>query len=213
MEGILHGMMSDIKEKSRKRAISRSKGYDKKIFHVTELVYCRRKMMLKREHPELQADISVKPQVFSGTVFEKGLQRYVYDYFKDKDLMPRFSFKGRKVVKDYTVVGEADIALVNKDDLKIDTIIEVKNRMFSNQYTDYYVLQLLLYKWLFNARKAYLWCFSHTQKPKEWFIDDKDIIDDDVISLIENEKNPMWKWECDYCEFRNFCPYYNNGGD
>ena len=82
----------------------------------------------------------------------------------------------------------------------------------SNKWKDYYVLQLLFYRWLFDAEHILLWCFSSAASHKEWEISDENSIDDDfVINLIEHPKYPMWDSECKSCKFRKDCPYINGG--
>ena len=214
-ESLLYKMMDFIEENSIKRAKDRNNFHgEDNVFHVSDLVYCRRKQMLMRENPEMSAKVSVQPAVFNGIVFEIGLRQYMQDYFDTTEYIPRFSYKGKKKVGKYTVVGEADVALLKEGSsgLKVDTIIDIKNRVMSNKWKDYYVLQLLFYKWMFNAEHILLWCFSSSASHKEWEISDENSIDDDfVINLIEHPRQPMWDWECKYCKFTKGCPYINGG--
>jgi len=216
-ESLLYKMMDYIEEQSINRAKNRN-NFDEEddtlVFHVSDLVYCRRKQMLMRENPEMSAKVSVLPSVFNGIIFEIGLRQYMQDYFDTTEYIPRFSYKGKKKIGKYTVVGEADVALFSDtpSGLKVDTIIDIKNRVMSNKWKDYYVLQLLFYKWMFNADNILLWCFSSSASHKEWEISNENSIDDDfVINLIEHPRQPMWDWECKYCKFSKDCPYINGG--
>ena len=212
---LLYDMIDFIEDKSVARAKERNNfsGEDN-VFHVSDLVYCRRKQMLMREHPEMSAKVSVKPAVFNGIVFETGLREYMQEFFDTTEYIPRFSYKGKKKIGKYTVVGEADVALFKDTDdgLKIDTIIDIKNKVMGNKYSDNYVLQLLLYKWMFKADNILLWVFSSAASHKEWKIDNS-IDDDFVLNLIEKPKYPMWSWECKYCNFTKDCPYRNGGNN
>lgn len=185
-----------------------------KFLHVTDLVYCRRKMLLQRQNPQLGAEISLKPAPFIGIVFEKGLRPILRDYFKDTNYDVVFSRKGKKVIDGVTIVGEADVVLIKKGHLDTEAVIEIKTRRGGNNYKDYYVLQLLLYQWLFDSKYAYLWSFSQSASPKEWKISQSSYIDDDFVRKLIHEPNqPMWEWECNYCQYRYGCEFAGYKGD
>lgn len=185
--------------------------------HITDLIYCPKKRELAKLYPNLKAEVSLRPAVFHGKCFERGLQEVIRRWARKEGIKVRFNYKGKKRVyfneKVYTIVGEADVVFLNEFDA-IKTIIEVKDKIWNLTASDNYIMQGKLYGWLFDVNDVRLWLFTNRggKGYKEIKLKGEKMTDDEVIVLLDNLLNekrfPFWDWECDYCPFRNVCDKY-----
>lgn len=207
---LVDSVMNFHQEESFKKLLERIKKKD--VVHATDLLYCSKKKQFIHENPEKVKDVFLKPPVIHGKCFEKGLFDIVKKWAKKNDYDVRFWVKGRKELNGIKIVGEADIIIF--EDGEPDKVIEVKHRVFSVEPTEHYLMQARLYGWLFNTREAYLWVFTDKGKTgyMEYDVSDEIFTTDDVKKLLHNylnqDKCPMWDWECKYCQFKDVCGVY-----
>lgn len=217
LEEVMKHEMSSAKSRAKDR-----RRKDDKTIHITDLLYCPKKAEYSKMYPELQAEVSLRPAVFQGKCFERGLSYVVRSWAKDTGRKVKLWHKGKKRLLYngdlYTIVGEADIVILKevkegKDLFKdeIETIIEVKNKVWNLSATDNYILQAKMYGWLFDVSDVRLWLFVNKggRGYKEIVLNDTKMSDDDVLTFLEafllKKKVPLWDWECGYCPYRSVC--------
>jgi hypothetical protein len=184
--------------------------------HLTELLYCPYKKILKQKYPDIQ---NINLDILEGYRFE--------------ELIPRI-FANCKIShnKTYKIKIDNEIIAFTPDFVINDnTVIECKNTSyiyFTKAIDDWliidseniaivpkqYITQLMLYLTLLKLNLGYLFILSNTRinnkLSKVLVIKEvkNQLTIDDVRNIIKEFKEnikPRYEWECKYCQFYNVC--------
>jgi len=161
--------------------------------HVTDLLQCRMKYILRKTFPEV---FEPNPAVTVGRLVHLGLQQLLKEKFgAEVEKTFKREFNG------YTIVGTVDAICGDK-------LIEIKytksngNGLPRNSH----VLQSKIYLWLTGLKEARL-VYLSPYKLLEYPIKEG-ASDEEVAKLIKNWTSPKWgEWECRYCLYAKICPY------
>jgi len=170
--------------------------------HVHDLVRCKHKSELEVLFPE--GSYKLSPVLFLGEAVDEFVKNLVMDYreklFKDlvsttSEVEKKISINGREI----TIIGRPDIIME-------DSVIEVKySRTPEDKPLEHHIAQLKLYMYLTNKKKGILVYF--TPRGLREFIIEEEIDEEYVQELVNNWKTPRYDWECQYCNYREICPY------
>ncbi len=170
--------------------------------HVHDLVRCKHKSELEVLFPE--GSYKLSPVLFLGEAVDEFVKNLVLNYKEKlfKDLVSTTSEVEKKISvngKEITITGRPDLVME-------DSVIEVKySRTPEDKPLEHHIAQLKLYMYLTNKRKGILVYF--TPHGLREFIFEEEISDNFVHELINNWKTPRYDWECQYCNYREICPY------
>jgi CRISPR-associated exonuclease Cas4 len=166
----------------------------RKLFFVHELCECSYKKIMREKFPDLELALIYNPRFVVGLIIENEIRQRI----SGSKVTKVVSIKGLNN-EDIVISGEPDIITENK-------IIEVKYQtVIQDLPLKHHVLQLELYLWLFGYDNGTL-LYVSPEGIKSFEVKSR-LTNDDVISLIKDEKIPRWEWECSYCIFNQFCSY------
>ncbi len=170
--------------------------------HVHDLVRCKHKSELEVLFPE--GSYKLSPVLFLGEAVDEFVKNLVTNY-KEK-LFPDLVSTTSEIEKKVNANG-VEITIIGRPDIIInDSVIEVKySRTPEDKPLEHHIAQLKLYMYLTDKRKGILVYF--TPHGLREFIFEEEIGEDYVIELINNWKSPRYEWECQYCNYREICPY------
>ena len=163
-----------------------NKGYT--VLFAHELCSCPKKREFSTLFPELRDAISLKPSVMIGELIELAI----------KTLMNLEGIDTHKIVGKYVIFGGIDMY-----DPETNAVFDIKYTSGEPQPKEEHELRVAVYKWLLDTDKGYLIYIS----PKGFreFEVKRTLSDEDILDLIESEKSPMWKNECNLCIYKEFC--------
>ena len=156
-----------------------------------------------REIPELSQ--KVKSSIFIGEAIDNFIRRLVETDEKIKnDLEKNREFYSKKLKVDgetVTIIGKPDIVLK-------DEVIEIK---YTNSTKDipkkHHIQQLRIYLFLTGKQKGRL--FYVTNSDFFEFKVNNPFSENEVVELYKTWKSPRYSWECNYCNFKDFCPVHS----
>lgn len=157
---------------------------------VTDLVRCHKRRELQMRFKEF---FIVTPSEILGDLIHKALLI---------ELGLRFGCKieqeFEKEIDNYIVKGRVD-ALCG------DLVVEVKYmRDFQgNKPLPHHVEQVKLYMWLTGAKKGLLIYVTPNRIVK--YLVNEPYGEEEIRALFLATRTPKWDWECDYCEYAQFC--------
>lgn len=170
--------------------------------HVHDLIRCKHKSELEVLFPEGSHKLS--PVLFLGEAVDEFVKNLILNYkeklFKDlvsttSEVEKKISINGREI----TIIGRPDIIMR-------DSVIEIKySRTPEDKPLEHHIAQLKLYMYLTNKKKGILIYF--TPHGLREFVFEEEISDNYVQELVDSWKTPRYDWECQYCNYREICPY------
>ena len=170
--------------------------------HVHDLVRCKHKSELETLFPETASTLS--PILFLGEAVDEFVKMLVVTY-KDKlfekletttgEFEKTVNFNGKEI----TIIGRPDILLE-------DSVIEIKySRTPEDKPLEHHINQLKIYMFLTNKNKGVLVYF--TPRGLREFTFEEEVKEDFIHSILETWGSPRYEWECQYCNYKEICPY------
>lgn len=203
--------MEDYKNKLLRRILRAFKDYTTEKYklsleaesvHVHELVACKYKSEIVREIPELANPL--KPPIFIGEAIDNLLK----ELFLKDGVLRSLTETVEGLYKKELDIGDKKIILVGKPDIVLkDMIVEVKYTQFDEGLPlDHHVKQVMLYLYLTGKNMGKL-VYVTNRGFKEFEISEK-FDDNSLREYIKAWSSPRYEWECQYCNFKQICPYY-----
>jgi CRISPR/Cas system-associated exonuclease Cas4 (RecB family) len=196
--------MNDIPKPILDKMLSLSDryGFDDKVFHVSELIYCLRKAYFRRRcFDKLKLNPLLRWFYFRGRIFDDALTK-LFD-------LNQVEFKEK--VDDFEITGTVDFIYDN-------CIYELKTiSVYPSSPLLKHVMQVCAYSHLSGINKAKIIYVSLNDLPKVFDVDTSasnfcwSLICSRARTLLEALKNniPPDKsnedWECNNCEFIDLC--------
>jgi CRISPR/Cas system-associated exonuclease Cas4 (RecB family) len=166
--------------------------YGKKVLFAHEILMCSYKRELRSLIPELDMVSSFKPKFIVGEIVERGVEEF----------MAKLGFK--KVEKicvmefdNLVVAGSPDYA---SEDWR--TVVDVKYST-SPKMREHHLKRVQMYMTLCGSERGALIYISprgvisyETGQPMSG---------KEIVFHATSWMTPKWQWECDYCDFKEFC--------
>jgi len=174
--------------------LEQSKGRPKgeNVFHATDLCRCPLKRIYELQFPELARPFA--PQLVTGQIVHLGLQHLL----REREF--KIEVEKSRRIGEYTIIGRID-ALNERDRLGVEIKFSRDDKYLPYEH---HVLQVKIYNWLFDLDKTIL-VYVTPERITEFEVHEA-LRENQVESLILDEKTPKYDWECRYCEFSVICP-------
>ena len=170
---------------------------------VHALIYCSQKYYFEQIFKERLATLTLtQPILIIGELIHQG----IYQLFQGRAEIEPLLYKVIEVGEEkYLLTGTPDLLLHTPQG---DIIVDIKFSL-TGEVRDHYKLQIAYYKFLANTTQGYLLILS----PKgikivpvaEEITEPR--IKTEISKLLDNTEHPKYEWECQYCLFKNLCPY------
>lgn len=166
--------------------------YGKRVVFAHEALMCSYKRELRSMIPELDITSSFKPKFIVGEIVERGVEEYMAKLgFKKVDKICVMEFE------DLVVAGSPDYA---SEDWR--TVVDVKYSS-TPKIREHHIKRVQMYMTLCGSEKGALIYISprgvisyETSQP---------LSSKEIVFHATTRVAPKWQWECDYCEFKEFC--------
>ncbi len=175
-------------------------------YYVSDLTRCPRKIEYEKNFPELVLNQAYDPTLLLGDIVHLGLEAFLEKVFGEgilKGILGIEVEKKRNISK-YTIRGRIDALIELESGERTGVEIKYSRRDIGLPH-HHHVLQVKIYNWLYDFSKSIL-IYITPNRITEYNIEEK-VSEEEILSLIEDEKNPRWPWECQYCRFAILCPY------
>ncbi len=178
---------------------SRIPEYTSNVVYVTDLVSCHQKYHMRRLYPELV--IGFEPQLILGSLVHEGIEKIL----RDNGFITEYKIEKQVQVNGTTYTLKGRVDAYNPDTKEV---VEIKTaRALQGDPSEHHVYQLNIYLNLLDSPKGYL-VYITPDKVVEYAVERTQVnIENEVSSLLKNEKHPRYAWECKYCPFYKLCPY------
>jgi len=170
--------------------------------HVHDLLRCKHKSYLETMFPEVSSVLS--PVLFLGEAVDEFVKLLV-DKYKEELFPNLITTDGEyeKTIlyneKSFTIIGRPDIVLEDK-------IIEIKySRTKNDKPLEHHINQLKTYMFLTQKKTGIIIYFTPAGIIEHKI--DEEVSEDFVKELIDSWSSPRYDWECQYCVYRDICPY------
>jgi len=203
----------------------RSLSYEEGSVGITSLIYCPKKVELKRKYPDLRSESNA---IDDGYMFENTFEPYlekVFDGRVEKDADIPFEIDGFKITghPDFVIdAGDRIIILEFKapifffvnEDLEIPDDGFVVDRNKKVNISESYILQTKIQKFITEKYykkpvEAYLFLKTilqdATRRMQKVYVlrpVDEEITEEELKELVrkfKEDKSPRYHWECYYC--------------
>jgi len=172
---------------------------DEHVIYVTDLVACTHKYKLRKIYPELT--VRFEPSAITGILIHNGIAKYLASegYQVEYPVETRIEING----VEYIVKGRIDAYNPSGK-----TVVEIKSsRELQIEPLQHHVLQLQIYMTILNANNGILLYITPFGILEYGVMREKINVEKMVKALLNDEKHPLWSWECKYCSFRKICIY------
>jgi len=174
--------------------------------HVHDIVRCKHKSVMETMFPEFMRSPSA--HIFIGEAIDEFVKKIIE--IKREDLFPDLESTEIEVSREIRLEDDGEekvITIIGKPDIVLrDAIVEIKySRTIEDKPLEHHVMQLKLYLFLTNKKKGYL--IYVTPRGMREFVIEEEVSDDYVKELLRSWSSPRFEWECDYCHYKEICPY------
>jgi CRISPR/Cas system-associated exonuclease Cas4 (RecB family) len=166
--------------------------YGKKVLFAHELLMCSYKRELRSLIPELDMVSSFNPKFIVGEIVEQGVGEY----------MAKLGFKKSEEI---CVMEFGDIVVAGSPDYVSEdrrTVVDVKYS-FNPRMKDHHMKRVQIYMTLCGAERGVLIYIS--PRGIISYESTQSLSSKEIVFHATAWSSPKWQWECDYCEFREFC--------
>ncbi len=174
-------------------------------YYVSDLTRCPLKRVYEERFPELVLNQAYDPTLLLGDIVHLGLEsflRKVFDEGMVKGVLG-VEVEKKKSIGEYVIRGRIDALIELEDGERLGVEIKYSRRDIGLPL-QHHVLQVKIYNWLYDLPKSIL-IYITPNRITEYVIEEK-VSEEELLSLIRDEKSPRWPWECQYCRFAILCP-------
>jgi CRISPR/Cas system-associated exonuclease Cas4 (RecB family) len=166
--------------------------YGKRVLFAHELLMCSYKRELRSLIPELDMVSSFNPKFIVGEIVEQGVEEF----------MARLGFKK---FEEICVMELGDVLIAGSPDYVSEdkrTVVDVKYS-FNPRMKDHHLKRVQIYMTICGADRGVLIYIS--PKGIISYESTQPLSSKEIVFHATTWSTPKWQWECNYCEFREFC--------